>query len=529
MKDISKLITNGEAIIGIELGSTRIKAVLIDQEGNIIEKGGYDWENHLINGIWTYDHDEIIHGLQMSYQDLLNNVKEKYNVIIKNASSIGISGMMHGYLPFDKENNLLVPFRTWRNNMPKEVARELSDLFHYNIPQRWSVTLLYQSILNQEEHVNKINYMTTLSGYVHWRLTGQKVLGINDASGMFPIDIEEHDFNASMMDQFDEYISDKNYSWKIRDILPKVLVAGEDAGALSEEGAALLDISGNLQPGIKLCPPEGDGGTGMVATNSIKVNTGNISAGTSAFAMIVLEKELSKVYEDLDMVTTPSGKLVAMAHANNCTSDINAWMELFFECLQEFGLECNKGKLFETLFTKALQGDDDCGGLLSYPFYSGEHVVNLKEGYPIFLHSANANFNLANFIRTHIYSAFAAMKLGMDTLMYQEHVTIKKIFGHGGIFKTKGVAQEILASSLNVPIAVLETAGEGGAWGIAILAAYMNEKQKGISLEEYLENTIFKNISIDIVNPNQKISGGYQTYIKRYKEYLPVEYKAVSK
>lgn len=525
MPKAKNIIENGEAVLGIEFGSTRIKAVLIDNVGTILATGLFDWENHLEQGIWTYHQDEIWSGLQAAYLNLSENVKEKYQINIENLSAIGISAMMHGYLPFNKEGKQLTEFRTWRNNTTQEASKKLTSLFQYNIPQRWSIAHLYQAILNDEPHLHEIDFITTLAGYVHWKLTDQKVLGIGDASGMFPIDTKSLSYNTDMIHAFNEYIADKKYPWQIQQLLPKVLTAGQIAGKLTADGAKLLDPSGYLRSNIPFCPPEGDAGTGMVATNSIKEKTGNISAGTSAFAMIVLEHELSKVYEELDMVTTPTGKLVAMAHSNNCTSDINAWICLFGECLRHFGVNIYSEELYESLFLQALKGENNCGNLLSYGFYSGEHNIGLAEGCPIFIHPTNANFNLSNFMRSHIYSAFAAMKLGVDILQKKENVNIAQIFGHGGIFKTAGVAQKILASALNTPIATMSTAGEGGAWGIALLANYLNEVNH--SLEYYLDNKVFTNTDISVVQPDKSICQGYDDYMKSYCHNLPVIQKAV--
>lgn len=527
MQDAKNLIASGGASVGIEFGSTRIKAVLISTDGTILASGGFTWENHFIDGIWTYPQSEIWQGLQQAYRDLANQVQEQYGITLTRAKAIGISGMMHGYIPFDKQGNQLVAFRTWRNNITAKSSQKLTALFNYNIPQRWSISHLYQAILNQEEHVGEIDYLTTLAGYVHWQLTGEKVLGVGEASGMFPIDPQTGSYYQIMLNQFDGLIAAQSYPWKIANILPQVLTAGQPAGHLTEQGAKLLDPTGRLQAGIPFCPPEGDAGTGMVATNSIKTNTGNISAGTSAFAMIVLEKELSKVYEQLDMVTTPTGKLVAMAHANNCSSDINAWIHLFGETLKAFGAEVETDKLYETLFRKALEGEADCGGLLAYGFYSGEHSVGLAEGCPTFMHPANSRFTLANFIRTHLYSAFGAMKLGVDILIQQEKVNIAQILGHGGIFKTPNVASKILASAINVPIAVMKTANEGGAWGIALLANYLTAYQAGQSLEDYLDNHIFAQAEISVSQPDEEMAKGYAEFIQYYQQGIPVVRAAV--
>lgn len=526
MQEGKALILNGEVSIGIEFGSTRIKAVLIDAQGHILATGGFNWENQLVNGIWTYSQDAILKGLQSAYQSLRLSVEEKYGVSITSAKAIGVSGMMHGYIPLDSQNHQLVPFRTWRNNFTENAAKKLTALFNYNIPQRWSIAHLYQAILNQELHVAQIDYLTTLSGYVHWLLSGQKVLGIGEASGMFPINSQIQTYDQSMLDSFDNLVAEYQYPWKLSALLPKVLKAGECAGYLTEEGAKLLDPSGQLQSGICMCPPEGDAGTGMVATNSIKETTGNISAGTSAFAMIVLKKNLSNVYEQLDIVTTPTGKPVAMAHSNNCTTDINAWVNIFGECLTLFGAEQNAEVLYEKLFQHALNGDDDCGGLLSYGFYSGEHGVGLAEGCPLFLHPTESHFNLANLIRIHLYSAFGAMKLGMDILMKQEKVEITQILAHGGIFKTPNVASKILASALNVPIAVMDTASEGGAWGIALLANYLDYASTQ-SLEQYLDDNIFKRTTVSISEPEPLMIEGYKQFIQRYVQGIAIEKEAI--
>lgn len=528
MQNAKEIIRSGQAVLGIEFGSTRIKAVLIDKAGAILATGGFDWENDFDNGIWTYSQEKIWCGLQTAYQALVQNVQNRYQTTLTHLSAIGISAMMHGYLPFDRNDELLTPFRTWRNNITQQAAEQLSDLFDYNIPQRWSIAHLYQAILNQEAHLKDITYLTTLSGYIHWQLTGEKVLGIGDASGMFPIDVETLDYDQKLLTQFAQQIEPYQYPWSIKTLLPQVLPAGEFAGRLTMRGARLLDPQGNLQAGIPFCPPEGDAGTGMVATNSIKEKTGNISAGTSAFAMIVLEKALSKRYEALDMVTTPAGKLVAMAHANNCTSDINAWVSLLQENLRLFGLSVTTEQLYERLFEHALSGRADAGGLLSYGFYSGEHNVSLAEGCPLFIHPTKADFNLANFMLVHIYSAFAAMKLGMDILLQEEKVCIEQIFGHGGIFKTQGIAQKVLACALGIPVATMTTAGEGGAWGMALLANFLG-KQKCGSLEQYLQEKIFCNTAMQLIEPDEEMHNGYEAFMQRYKQGLSVVHTAVTK
>ena len=455
--------------------------------------------------------------------------KEKYGTEIKSLAGIGFSAMMHGYMAFDKEGTLLVPFRTWRNTITGQAAEELTELFQYNIPQRWSIAHLYQAILNKEEHVKDVAYFTTLSGYIHWQLTGQKVLGVGDASGMFPIDPATSDFYDGMIEKFDKLVEDRGYSWKLREIMPKVLCAGDDAGCLTEEGVKLLDPTGTLQAGIPVCPPEGDAGTGMIATNSVAKRTGNVSAGTSVFAMIVLEKELSKVYTEIDMVTTPSGSPVAMAHANNCTSDLNAWVNIFKEYSEAMGMKVDMNTLFGTLYNKALEGDADCGGLLSYGYYSGENIIPIDEGRPVFIRTPNSKFNLANFMRTHLYAALGALKIGMDILVKEEHIQIDKILGHGGLFKTPGVSQRIMAAAMQAPVSVMETAGEGGAWGIALLAAYEVGKAEGETLEDYLDNKVFAGNEGSKMEPVPEDVDGFEKFIEQFKQGLSVEQEAIAK
>lgn len=526
-KDIRKLIESGQAVLGIEFGSTRIKAVLIDDENNPIASGSHEWENQLVNGIWTYSLDAIWNGLQDSYRDMLADVKAKYDTEIVSLKAIGISAMMHGYMPFNKEDELMVPFRTWRNTITEQASTELSKLFNYHIPQRWSIAHLYQAILNGEEHVPDITFITTLEGYIHWQLTGQKVIGVGEASGMFPVDMETKDYNKEMIAKFDELIAPKGFPWKVEDILPKSLLAGEDAGTLTEAGAKLLDVSGKLQAGIPLCPPEGDAGTGMVATNSVAVRTGNVSAGTSVFAMIVLEKELTKAYEEIDLVTTPTGNLVAMVHCNNCTSDLNAWVSLFKEFAEAFGVEVDMNKLFGTLYNKALEGDKDCGGLLAYNYFSGEHITGFEEGRPLFVRTPESKFNLANFMRVNLFTALGALKVGLDILLKKEDVQIDKIMGHGGLFKTEGVGQRILAAAMNSPVSVMKTAGEGGAWGIALLASYMVNKKDGETLDDFLNNSVFAGDTGVEMAPDAEDVAGFNAFIETYKAGLPIERAAV--
>ena len=520
------IIANKTAL-GIEFGSTRIKAVLVDDKNQPIASGAHEWENRYENGVWTYSLDDIWTGIQDCYQDMAKDVKAKYDIELESVGAFGVSAMMHGYMPFNKEGELLVPFRTWRNNITGEASEKLMELFNYNIPQRWSIAHLYQAILNGEEHVKDIDYITTLEAYVHWKLTGKRVLGIGDAAGMFPIDTTKADYNQEMVDKFDELVAPYGFSWKLRDIMPKAFVAGEDAGVLTEEGAKLLDVTGKLKAGIPMCPPEGDAGTGMVATNSVAVRTGNVSAGTSVFAMIVLEKPLSKVYGEIDMVTTPDGMPVAMVHSQNCTSDLNAWVNLFRENLESFGVKVDTNTLYGTLYNKALEGDADCGGLLPYCYFSGEHITHFEEGRPLFARTPDSKFTLANFMRSHLFTSVGALKLGMDILLKEEGVVVDKLLGHGGFFKTKGVGQKVMAAAVNAPVSVMETAGEGGAWGIALLAAYRKNKTEGESLASYLEEQVFaKEESVQIA-PDPKDVEGFEAFMDRYKEGLEIERAAV--
>ncbi len=518
-----EMILQGRTALGIELGSTRIKAVLIGEDHSPLASGSYEWENRYENNIWTYSLEMVWEGLRDSYGRLAEEVMKQYGVALETVGSIGFSAMMHGYMVFGRDGELLVPFRTWRNTITAQAAEELTGLFRYNIPQRWSIAHLRQAILNKEEHVRDVDFITTLSGYVHWKLTGEKVLGVGDASGMFPIDTETKDFNAKMLAQFDELAEGENYPWKLKDILPKVLTAGEKAGVLTEEGAKLLDASGKLKAGIPVCPPEGDAGTGMAATNSVAVRTGNVSAGTSVFAMIVLEKELSKVYSEIDLVTTPDGSLVGMAHCNNCTSDLNAWVNIFREFAVTMGMEADMDKLFGVLYNKALEGDKDCGGLVSYCYFSGEPVTGFEEGRPLFARNVDCKFTLANFMRTHLYSSLAALKIGLDILFKEEKVQADEIFGHGGLFRTKGVGQSILAAAIDAPVSVMETAGEGGAWGIALLASYMRNRAEGESLADYLSGKVFAGNKGSKMEPDPADVAGFDTFIKRYRAGFPME------
>jgi sugar (pentulose or hexulose) kinase len=521
---IAEVIQNGQAVLGIEMGSTRIKAVLIDTDNTPIASGGFGWENTLKDGVWTYSLDEVWAGMQSSFADLQKNVDAQYGVVLKQVKAIGISGMMHGYMVFDADGNQLTPFRTWRNNITGPASEELTKLFDYPIPQRWSIAHLYQSILNKEEHVSRIDQLTTLAGYVHWKLTGRKVMGIGEASGMFPIDIKEQDFNAALLDQFDTQVAGEGFCWKLKEILPQVLDAGAPAGELTPEGALMLDPAGNLEAGIALCPPEGDAGTGMVATNSVAVRTGNVSAGTSVFAMLVLEKELTRAHPEIDLVTTPDGKLVGMAHSNNCTSDCDAWINLFGQAAGALGAEVSTADLYNKLLGTALDGDPDCGGLLAYGYVSGEHMTGFSEGRPLFVRSSDSNFTLANFMRSHLFTALCALRTGLNILMDEEGVEVDEIRGHGGFFKTAAVGQRIMAAATGAPVSILETAGEGGAWGIALLASFMvNSKE---TLPEFLKQ-VFSESMGDAVQPDPSDVAGFNQFFERYHKGLAIERAAV--
>lgn len=522
---MSNFKLNGSECLGIEFGSTRIKAILIDDEFNVLATGSYDWENKLVEGYWTYSIDDIWHGLQSAYKSLNDECENKFSSKITSLSAIGFSAMMHGYLAFDKDDNLLVPFRTWRNTTTAQAARELTRVFNFNIPQRWSIAHLYQAILNNEEHVKDISYITTLAGYVHYKLTGKKALGIGDASGMFPIDSDINDYNQEKLEKFSNLENVKQFDWNIKDILPKVLLAGENAGTLSEDGAKLLDPSGTLKAGALMCPAEGDAGTGMVATNSVAQRTGNISAGTSIFSMIVLEKQLSRVYEEIDMVTTPTGKPVAMVHCNNCCTDLDYWVKLFIEFSSLSANNLTKGEIYDLLYNEALKGDSDCGKIVSINYFSGEPVTGFLQGRPMVLRSENSNFNLANFMRAHIYSAIATLKIGME-ILEEENVNIDKLMGHGGLFKTKYVGQKLMAGAMKTPVSVLSTAGEGGAWGIAVLASYA-KNNFGLPLEEFLDKKVFSKYEISTVEPDINDVNGFEKYITLYKKSLAVEKSAV--
>lgn len=509
------MIASGQAVLGIELGSTRIKAMLIGPDYKPLASGSHTWENQRVNGLWTYSEEAVWTGLQDAYQDLKANVQSQYGCQLHSLAAIGISAMMHGYMAFEGEK-LLYPFLTWRNTNTGQAAAQLSELFHFNIPLRWSISHLYQCILNGEEHVRHMDYLTTLAGYVHWRLTGKKVLGVGDASGMLPVDPDTQTYNASMVEAFDKLIADKHYPWHLFDILPQSLMAGEEAGCLTPTGARLLDPSGDLQAGIPFCPPEGDAGTGMVATNAIEPRTANLSAGTSSFSMVVLEKPLSRPYEAIDIVTTPDAKEVAMVHCNNCTSDINDWVSVFREGAQLFGAQPTTSELYERLFQAALQGEPDAGGLVSYNYISGEPIMGVQEGLPLMARRPNSHLTLPNLMRMHLYSAVAVLRIGNEILINQEQVRIDRITGHGGYFTTPKVGQTMVASALNTPIYTMQTAGEGGAWGIGLLAAYCLVSHQ-MSLPLFLNEHVFKGTQGTLVQPNARDVEGFNQWITLYR------------
>ncbi len=524
-EDIKKALEVGKVTLGIELGSTRIKGILIDDKFEVIGSGEYQWENSFVDGNWTYSLEEVWIGIQSCYKSLKEDIRAKYGVRIKKIENIGISAMMHGYLVFDKEEKLLVPFRTWRNTKQEEASKELSTLYNYPVPQRFSNAHIYQAILNGEEHINDIAHQTTLAGYVHYKLTDQKVIGIGEASGIFPIDLDTKDYNREFIDKFNEVIREKNVEWNYEDILPRVMVAGESAGVLTKEGAGLIDIEGDLEAGAKLCPPEGDAGTGMVATNSIAKKTGNVSAGTSVFAMIVLEDNLKKVHKEIDLVTTPVGDLVGMVHCNNCTSNLNSWIGLFEEVIENFGFEVSKNELFTKLYKKALESDLDGGGILTYGYTSGEHITGFEEGRPLVVTKPESKFNLANFMRASLYTSLGALKIGLDILLKEENVKIERIYGHGGFFKTEEVGQRIMSQATGSPVSVMENAGEGGAWGMAILASYQNYSD--MTLSDFLNNKVFSDNKVSTVLATYEEIKGFEKFMEQYKNGLEIERVAI--
>ena len=518
---IAAAVKQGDTALGIELGSTRIKAVLIGPDHAPIATGAYDWENRLENGVWTYHLDDVWTGIQAAFREMREEVQSRYGVPLTTLGAMGVSAMMHGYLPFDQNGEQLCEFRTWRNTITEAEAQELTQLFQFNIPQRWSIAHLYRAIRQGEPHVRDIAFLTTLEGYVHWKLTGKKVLGVGEAAGMFPLD-ETGRFHPRMAAQFDEILQQRNIPWRLEDILPEILVAGDPAGELTPEGAKLLDSTGALQPGIPLCPPEGDAGTGMTATNSVSARTGNVSAGTSIFAMVVLEHPLSQVHPEIDMVATPAGLPAAMVHCNTCTSDLDAWVKLFAELLNSAGAQLPKSQLYDLLYHKALEGAADCGGVVSYNCYSGEPVIHLEEGRPLLMRLPESQLTLGNFMRAQLYAAMATLRLGME-ILYGEHVALEKLYGHGGLFKTKGVGQRLMAGALGVPVAVMETAGEGGPWGMALLAMYRKNRRPGDTLERYLQEQVFAQAKGEELPPDPADAAGFAAYLKRYQAGLAVE------
>lgn len=525
MSNAAKLIADGKTFLGLELGSTRIKAVLIDENGTPLASGAFDWENSLVDGLWTYAQQEILDGVRACYADLRKNVIEEYGAAPKKFAAMGVSAMMHGYLAFDGAGELLVPFRTWRNTCALEAAQELSELFDFKIPARWSAAHLYRAVKNGEPHVGKIAHVATLAGYIHYLLTGERVLGVGDASGMFPVDGKTMDYDAGMLSKFDALVAEKNYPWKLKDVLPRVLCAGDNAGYLTAEGAAFLDASGDLQPGIPLCPPEGDAGTGMTATDAVAPRTGNVSAGTSVFAMAVLDRPLKTWYPEIDVVATPDGAPVAMVHGNNCTGDIDAWIRLFGEALARFGVEVRKSELYDKLLFAAFDGDRDVGGLMNYNYIAGEGVTKIPSGRPMFLREENAVFTLPNFMRAQLMGAVATIRVGMD-ILYREGVTLDCIAGHGGYFKTRETGTRFMSAALGIPVKVMSTAGEGGPWGMALLASYAVNKKEGETLSQYLDGRIFASAESQTVAPLPEDMESFGIFLERYKKYLPAEAEA---
>ena len=520
-------IRAGKTSLGIEFGSTRIKAVLIDDTYTTIAAGDYGWASHLEDGLWSYSQEEIWTGLQTAYAALAEDVENAYGEKLTRVGRIGFSAMMHGYLAFGKDGELLVPFRTWQNTNTSEAHEKLSELFQYNIPERWSIAHLYQAVLNKEEHIGKVDFFTTLAGYVHWKLTGKKVLGVGDASGMFPIDPTTHTYETEFIEKFNAIPEVAAQPWKLADLLPEPLVAGTPAGTLTEEGAKLLDPTGTLQPGITFAPPEGDAGTGMVATNSVRVRTGNVSAGTSIFAMVVLERKLERLHPEVDLVTTPAGDLAGMSHANNFTSDLNAWVGLFGQFAAAIGTPVDAGTLYGTLFRAAIADDVDsnCGGLINYPFRSGEFLAGLPEGRPLFARGPEARMSLGNFMRAQLFSAFSPVKIGMDVMTKDEGVAVDSLVGHGGIFTTPKVAQKILAAAFDTPIKVMSTAAEGGAWGMAVLADYLWHADQ--PLDEFLDARVFADAASTTENPDEGDVAGFEEFFDRFRKGLPIEHVAI--
>ncbi len=523
---IAEEIAGGKAVLGIEFGSTRIKAVLINSEHEPVAGGAFDWENSLVDGIWTYSLEEIHNGISTAFAELKKDVWEKYGVKLTKLAAMGISAMMHGYLAFDAKDNLLVPFRTWRNTITGEASKALTELFDYPIPERWSIAHLYQAVLNNESHVKDISYFTTLAGYVHKMLTGRKVLGTGDASGMFPIDDKTGTYNAKMTAQFNALVADRNFSWKLENILPEVLPAGKEAGTLTKEGAAWLDKDGTLEAGCVFAPPEGDAGTGMCATNSVSPRTGNVSAGTSIFSMVVLEKPLTKTYLGLiDVVTTPDGKPVAMVHGNNCTGEYDKWIKMIGEAAELLGAEFSKGELYDKLLGSAMKADKDCGGCVAYNYISGETITGFNSGRPLFVRTENANLKLSNFMRAQLNAALSPLRIGMD-ILFDEKVPLERLTGHGGYFKTEGVGLSLMSAAMHTPVSVMSTAGEGGPWGMALLASFVISGN-GETLPQWLEKKVFASAKVSTVNPEPSDVEGFNKFLENYKKGLAAERGAV--
>ena len=525
-KRVAQQIETGEAFLGIELGSTRIKAVLIDANHQVLATGNFDWENQQVDGVWTYPLALAWEGLSSAYLDLKRQVKSRFGLTLTRLKAMGISAMMHGYLPFDGQGELLVPFRTWRNTMTLEAAERLTEAFSFSIPQRWSVAHLYQAALNKEPHVKDVRFITTLSGYIHWQLTGHKVLGIGDAVGMFPIDAKTLNYDKTMLASFQGLVDGYAFPWQLENLLPQVLLAGQDAGTLTPEGARRLDPEGDLLPGLPLCPPEGDAGTGMTATGAVDAGTGNVSAGTSIFAMVVLDHSLSRYYPEIDMVTTPAGDPVAMVHCNNCTTDLNAWVDVFAQFAREAGLSISKGQIYEAFFEAALKAAPDAGGVTAIGYHSGEHITGFTTGQPLLMYPSDDAFSFSNLARAILLSTLGTLKIGME-ILEKEQVSISRILGHGGLYKTGDAGQRFTAAALAAPVSVMATAGEGGAWGIAILAAYLAQ-QNGLSLGEYLDEKVFKSLNSKTLSPDEKDVAGFKSYIERFKKALQVERAAIS-
>ena len=523
---VREQITGGRTSLGIELGSTRIKAVLIGEDHVPIATGGHGWENQLVDGVWTYSLEEVWSGVQACYAGLAADVQERHGVALTAVGSLGVSAMMHGYLALDAEGELLVPFRTWRNTSTGAAAERLSAELGVNIPHRWSVAHLHQAVLDHEEHVGRIASLTTLAGYVHRRLSGEHVLGVGDASGMFPIDATTGGYDAGMLATADRLIADAAGDTSLPalvDLLPRVLTAGERAGELTEEGAALLDPSGRLRPGAPMCPPEGDAGTGMVATNSVAPRTGNTSAGTSIFAMVVLEGPLARAHRELDLVTTPAGDPVAMVHCNNGASELDAWAGLFGQFAAALGAPADPSRVFETLFTAALGGAPDGGGMVAFNYLAGEPITELEEGRPLFLRTPGSPFDLGTFMRTHLFASLATLRVGMDVLTEVEGVRLEEMFAHGGLFRTEGVAQRFLAAALDTPVSVGGLAAEGGAWGIAVLAAYLTRGEGDQGLADYLREEVFAGADLQTLQPDPGDVAGFDAFMRRWTAALPVQ------